>query len=255
MNQQVILDNVTCLLKEELSDSVIGIYLHGSMAMGCYNPTQSDIDILVIIREKQSIDIYKKIARELINIEDKMNLIKGFELSIVMEAFADKFIYPTPFEFHYSSFHKEKYRTDENYFCGGYEDPDLAAHFVITYNRGIVLFGEQIKDVIKPIDKRYYIESIKSDIEDALEGITDNPIYFVLNLSRVLLYLKESVISSKKEAGEWALNYVPTEYKGVIAKCLAKYNNEVEYLNLSKITLLNYATYMLKEIEEITIQE
>ncbi|MNE81823.1 hypothetical protein D3C80_1784980 [compost metagenome] len=76
-----------------------------------------------------------------------------------------------------------------------------------------------------------------------------------MNLSRVLLYLKESVISSKKEAGEWALNLVPTEYKGVIAKCLAKYNNEVEYLNLSKITLLNYATYMLKEIEEITIQE
>ncbi|SDG36200.1 streptomycin 3-adenylyltransferase [Fontibacillus panacisegetis] len=255
MNQQIILDNVTCLLKEELSESVIGIYLHGSMAMGCFNPAQSDIDILVIIREKQPIDIYKKIARKLINIEDEMNVIKGFELSIVLEAYADNFVYPTPFEFHYSSFHKEKYKTDENYFCGGYEDSDLAAHFVITYNRGIVLFGEQIKNVIKPIDKRYYVESIKSDVDEALEGITDNPIYYVLNLSRVLLYLRDSVISSKKEAGEWALNMVPTEYKDVIAQCLAKYNNEVENLNLSKKTLLNYATYMLEEIEELTIQQ
>lgn len=171
MDQQAILDNVTCLLKEELSDSVIGIYLHGSMAMGCYNPTQSDIDILVISRKKQPIDIYKKIARKLSNIEDEMNLIKGFELSIVLKEFADSFIYPTPFEFHYSSLHKEKYRTDENYFCGGYEDPDLAAHFVIAYNRGIVLFGEQIRDVIKPIDKRYYIKSIKSDIDIELRKV------------------------------------------------------------------------------------
>jgi len=252
LNQQVVLDNVTCILKEELSDSLIGVYLHGSMAMGCFNPTQSDIDILVIIREKQPIDIYKKIAKKLINLEDEMKVIKGFEISIVLGAYANNFVYPTPFEYHYSSFHKEKYKTDENYLCGGYEDPDLAAHFVITYYRGIVLFGEEIQNVIKPIDMRYYIESIKSDINEALEGIIDNPIYYALNLSRVLLYLRDSVISSKKEAGEWALNVVPTEYKGIIAQCLAKYNNELENLNLSKRTLMNYATYMLNEIEELT---
>lgn len=72
---------------------------------------------------------------------------------------------------------------------------------------------------------RYYIQSIKSDIEDALERIIYNPVNYVLNLSRVLYYLRDSVISSKKEAGEWALNFVPAEYKDVIAQCLATYNN------------------------------
>lgn len=77
MNQAVILDHLSCLLREKLSDSVIGIYLHGSMAMGCFNPAQSDIDLLVITREKRPIGIYKEIARNLIMIEDEMNLKKG----------------------------------------------------------------------------------------------------------------------------------------------------------------------------------
>jgi len=34
MNQQVVLDHITNLLKCDLSQSLVGIYLHGSMAMG-----------------------------------------------------------------------------------------------------------------------------------------------------------------------------------------------------------------------------
>lgn len=251
MNQQVVLDSVTGLLKNELLGSLIGVYLHGSMAMGCFNPSQSDVDILVLVKEKQSKDTYKKIANKLIQLEEELKIIKGFELSVVLEAYAVDFVYPTPFEFHYSSFHKEKYLTDENYFCGGYDDPDLAAHFVVTYNRGIVLSGNPIKEVFKPIDNRYYIDSIKSDVDGALEGIIDNPVYYVLNLSRVLLYLRESVISSKKEAGEWALNEVPNQYKNIIAQCLTMYENGLENLNLDEKMLLNYTEYMLKEIEKL----
>ena len=195
------------------------------------------------------LNTYKKIAKELIVIEEEFKVFKGFELSIVLEAYAVDFVYPTPFEFHYSLFHKDKYVTDENYICGGYEDTDLAAHFVITYNRGIVLFGKEIKEAFNPIDKKYYIDSIKLDINEAVEGFFDKPVYYVLNLSRVLLYLRDSVISSKKEAGEWALNEVPIQYMNIIVQCLAMYNNEMDSLNLDEDILMNYTNYMLKEIE------
>ena len=251
MNQKVVLERVTDFLKNELSESLIGIYLHGSMAMGCFNPLHSDIDILVLVKEGTSKDTYKKIAKELIHLEEELKILKGFELSVVLEAYAVDFVYPTPFEFHYSSFHKEKYLTDENYFCGGYADSDLAAHFVVIYHRGIVLFGKPIKEVFRSIDNLYYIDSIKSDVDGALEGIIDNPVYYVLNLSRVLQYLRESVVSSKKEAGEWALNELPNQYKKIIAQCLVKYENGMEKLHLDEKELLNYSKYMLKEIEKI----
>ncbi|MCY9533355.1 nucleotidyltransferase domain-containing protein [Paenibacillus sp. UNC217MF] len=40
---------ITNLPKCDLSQSLVGIYLHGSLAMGFFPPQQSDIDILIIV--------------------------------------------------------------------------------------------------------------------------------------------------------------------------------------------------------------
>jgi len=70
-----------------------------------------------------------------------------------------------------------------------------------------------------------------------------------LNLPRVLLFLKESVISSKKEAAEWALQVLPDSFQLVVVQCLAKYENRLDHLTLDEDTLFTYAEYMLKEIK------
>ncbi|WP_249281138.1 aminoglycoside adenylyltransferase domain-containing protein [Paenibacillus sp. 7516] len=96
--------------------------------------------------------------------------------------------------------------------------------------------------------REYMLASITSDVASASEEIVDNPVYYVLNLSRVLLYMRDSVIYSKREAGEWALDGLPPKYKTVISQSLAKYNGELENLNLSESLLLEYADDMLREI-------
>jgi len=62
------------------------------------------------------------------------------------------------------------------------------------------------------------------------------------------LYVRDSVIRSKREAGEWALTELPSKYKDVISQCLAKYNGDLENVNLSEALLLEYAEYMLNQI-------
>ncbi|WP_337034057.1 aminoglycoside adenylyltransferase domain-containing protein [Paenibacillus illinoisensis] len=248
MDERIVLQDVTHILKEELSDSLVGIYLHGSMAMGCFHPSQSDIDILVVCRDKRSADLYRRIAQKLIHIEDEMRMTKGFELSIVLESTIPNLAYPTPFEFHYSAYHREKYRTNDHYLCGGFDDPDLVAHIAVIYDRGIVLHGKPIKELFLPVKREHMLASITSDVASASEEIVDNPVYYVLNLSRVLLYVRDSVIYSKREAGERALEGLSTKYKNIISQCLAKYNGELENLNLSESLLLEYAEYMLREI-------
>jgi len=249
LNSKLDLDNVVRLFKDELSESLTGIYLHGSMAMGCFNKAQSDIDLLIIVNVKHSVETYKRIATKLLQIEEDMKILKGLELSVVLESNVVDFVYPTPFEFHYSAHHKEKYKNNVNYFCGGFNDPDLAAHFVVTYNRGAVLYGKPIKEVFNPIDKQYFIQSIMSDIEDASEGIIGNPVYYVLNLTRALLYLRDSVVASKREGGEWAINVLPTEYVELIQQCLAKYNSEVESIAIEDQILIDFSNYMQNEIK------
>ncbi|MBR2566542.1 MAG: DUF4111 domain-containing protein [Paenibacillus sp.] len=250
MDEKAIIHRLIDTLKEELTDALTGVYLHGSMAMGCFHPKQSDIDILVVCKEKRSSEIYRRIADRLIGIEEEMHIPKGFELSIVLESAVTGNIYPTPFEFHYSAYHREKYRNDPAYLCGGHEDPDVVAHMAVIYDRGIVLHGKPIKDLFQPANRKHVIDSITSDASSALEEISDNPVYYVLSLSRVLLYIQESVIYSKREAGERALAEALPEYQELVSQCLEKYNGERESVNVDAARLREYAEYMLKHIDK-----
>lgn len=226
------------------------------MAMGCFNPKKSDLDLLVVFRRSGSVDCYRRMAKRLLEIESLLPQgAAGIELSVLLEACLSSFTYPTPFELHYSAYHRDRYRSDDGYLCGGFEDPDLAAHIMITYYRGITLYGQPVKEVFKPIDSRYYIQSILGDIEDAAEHITEKPVYYTLNLCRVLLFLQEEQISSKQEGGEWGLRSLPLKYNQLIRKCLAAYRSsddasDTQFDGLEPEILLEFAGFMKTEIEQ-----
>ncbi len=247
-----LLNNIVLGYKRILNDNLVGIYLHGSLVMNCFNPKKSDIDFLVVVKEKIS---FVKM-RELIDIllkYDGDSTQKGFEMSIILEKEAKNFRYPTPFLLHYSNFHKEKYLKDSQYICGGFEDTDLAAHMMITREFGKCLYGENINQVFGLIPKKYYVESIICDIEGAKEEISENPTYYILNLCRVLYYLKEEVISSKKQGGMWALKSIPDKYKEVVELALQNYSIDKELNCWNNDRIDNFVGYMLKEIKHFLL--
>jgi predicted nucleotidyltransferase len=250
MEIQYYLDKIVTVFKEEMKDNLIGIYLHGSLAMGCFNPTKSDIDFLVVAEKELTIEVKKSIAKKLLALHEELPNDGGLEMSILLERHLKQFVYPTPFELHYSSLHKEKYSKDENYICGGLEDPDLAAHIVVTYHRGFVLYGKPIREVFQPIPKQYYVQSILSDVQNAKEAIVESPVYYTLNLCRVLYFLKDGIVSSKKEGGEWAATSLPSKYKNLVNECLNQYYGLSDYTKLSNDELIEFATYMLDKINE-----
>jgi len=244
------LQQIVKLFLEEAGGNLVGVYLHGSMAMGCFNPNKSDLDLLVVLRRPEPADCYRRIAKRLIEIESTLPQgAAGIELSVILEACLSNFTYPTPFELHYSAAHRDRYRSDDSYLCGGFEDPDLAAHIMITYFRGITLYGQPVKEVFEPIDSRYYVQSILGDVEDASEGILENPVYYTLNLCRVLLFLKEGRISSKREGGEWGAQALPLQYKDLIWKCLAEYKGTGGLkFKPDPVLLTEFAGFMKREI-------
>jgi predicted nucleotidyltransferase len=232
-----------------MGSNLVGIYLHGSLAMGCFNSTKSDIDFLVVAEKELTIEVKKSIAKKLLALHEELPNDGGLEMSILLERHLKQFVYPTLFELHYSSLHKEKYSNDENYICSGLEDPDLAAHIVVTYHRGIVLYGKPIREVFEPIPKQYYIQSILSDVQNAKETIVESPVYYTLNLCRVLYFLKDGMVSSKKEGGEWAVTSLPSKYKHLLIECLNQYNGLLDDMKISNDELIEFATYMLNEIK------
>lgn len=250
MDTDFFLQKVADMFKKVMKKNLVGIYLHGSLAMGCFNPNISDIDIIIIAKNKLSRDENRTIAKQLLLLDDELPSSRGIELSIVLETIAKDFIYPTPFEFHYSDYHRERYQTDEKYNCGGSEDPDLAAHFTVIYQRGITIYGRPIQAVFQPVDRKYYVQSILSDIASASCEILDSPVYFTLNLCRVLLFLRQGIVSSKKEGGEWALNALPHKYHQIITYCLDEYSGLSKELELDNVLLLDFSEYMSNKIRQ-----
>lgn len=251
MNTQLYLDRFVKLMKNELSNNLVGIYLHGSLAMNCFNPDISDIDFLVVINKKLKKEEARKIADLVLELHDAMPNKKGIEFSIVLKENLKPFKYPTPFEFHYSDFHRERYQTNRNYICGGFEDEDLASQFFVAYHRGKRLYGKPLNDICEPIERKYYLASIYYDVKDAMQEIINNPVYVVLNLCRVLYSLKEEVVSSKKEGGEWGIKALPQDFHLLIQKCLDKYSGVENELELDQQQLLQFSEYMLNEIDHM----
>lgn len=243
MSVELFLQKVCSLFQHQLGSNLVGIYLHGSLAMGCFHPEKSDVDVLIIVKEKLTINQKKNVIRDILGLNEYK-----LEMSILLEKDIQEFKHPTPFELHYSQMHREKYLQDEHYICGGSVDPDLAAHYVVTYERGRCLFGSPIHEVFKPIDRTYYLQSILFDVENVVQEIIHDPVYYTLNLCRVLFYLKEGVVSSKKEGGEWGVKHVPDSYKDLVAASLSKYANPGLTMHWNQEILIKFAEFMIGEI-------
>ncbi len=231
-----------------LGSALTGIYLHGSAVMGCFNAEKSDIDLLVVIGE----DISDETRRRYMDMVVEMNKqapAKGLELSLVKESVCRPFVYPTPFELHFSPAHLSWYQSDPEDYVAKMRgtDKDLAAHFTITYHRGKVLYGKPVREVFAPVSRAFYLDSIQNDVQDAETEISHSPMYLTLNLCRVLAYQEEGLILSKQEGGEWALDRLPRVWAGLIRSALQEYQTGIP-MAFEKSQAEEFAAFMLKEI-------
>lgn len=236
--------------KEILQDNLTGVYLHGSSVMGCFNPDKSDIDLIVVVDRPLS-DPVKRAFLDMTAAYNELGPAKGIEMSIVRREVCDPFVYPTPYELHFSAGHLDWYQEDPDDYIREMKgtDKDLAAHFTILYHRGRCLYGPPVREVFAEVPSRDYMDSIWYDIEGAAEEIAEYPMYLTLNLTRVLAYREEGLVLSKKEGGEWALGCLPSEFRPLIEDALREYCESAETV-YDKALAGRYAAYMLERIRQ-----
>ena len=237
----------------EMSENILkgrlaGVYLHGSAAMGCYHPKKSDLDFLVVVNTALSDAQKRRFMDRLLELDGACPG-KGIEMSIVLKNVCNPFVYPTPFLLHYSRMHTAWYRRDPEGYIREMNgtDRDLAAHFTVIRNRGRCLYGLPVREVFGEVPEEDYLDSIRADVSGAEEEITGNPMYLILNLARVLAYLKEKKVLSKQEGGRWGMEFLPERYHPLLRSALQEYEggDGVRYPpDLAK----NYAGYMLEQI-------
>ena len=231
-----------------LGDTMVGFYVHGSLAFGCFSWERGDLDFLVVVSKEPTWE-QKHALIEILLRTDENAPPKGFEMSIVTEDAVSPFVYPTPYVLHYSNAWRDAYRCDLDGTCRclrGY-DPDLAAHITVTRAVGFVLYGKPIKEVFAPVPAEQYLDSIRSDIENAVDDIAENPVYMTLNLCRVLGYMREGLILSKESGGMWGIANLPAEFRPLVSSTLAYYLDGVPFVYDTEAAQ-RFAEFMLDKI-------
>ena len=224
-NYRFLMDDITRDFIDVLGDKLAGIYVHGSIAFGCFSWERSDVDFLAVVTGPLSLQERVALIGRIIK-RTPQAPGKGIEMSVVTEDVCRNFVYPTPYEAHFSNDHLEAYLADIEGYCTKLQgvDPDLAGHFSVTRAKGVVWYGKPIDEVFGPVPHEHLMSSILNDAEDSAgDGVWDNPVYFILNLCRVIACKEEKLLLSKAGGGEWALENLPAEHHAPIRSALDAY--------------------------------
>lgn len=217
------------LIRNELGNKLIGIYLHGSLAMGSYYRPKSDIDLIVVVDSKLEAGLAGIVGIAIANRAVNRPTIGNVELSVITAEAAKQVPVPTPFELHYSSEWHDKILNNKVDYNKEQTDIDLSSHLMYVVQRGICLYGRPISNTFGTVKWQHFMEAVLNDLEWILEDehVLETPFYSVLNICRVLQLLIENnqSVHSKDEGGEWGLRHLPQEYHQLIQQALDAYRS------------------------------
>lgn len=220
------LTSIVTALTTALHPNIQGIYLHGSLALGAFNPARSDLDLLVVTRHPLSATDRQRVIALLLQLSGQPHPI---EISVLTHAQLQPWRYPPPYDLHYSETWRERSlrdlaRADAPVWQDtDRPDPDLAAHITVLHARGVCLYGAAIADVFPAIPAADYLAALATDLAESLATITEEPVYPVLNCCRTWAYLHEGCILSKHAGGEWALAHLPPHLRPSVQAALQSY--------------------------------
>jgi streptomycin 3"-adenylyltransferase len=195
-------------LRRLLGERFVGAYLHGSVAMGSYEPGRSDVDVLGVCRESLG-------RSERMALADALSAVtrtspEGLEFSLLTEEAARSASSAPPFEVHVSTH-------DDAIVDGGDRpgDPDLIVHFAVVRARGYALAGPDPKALFREPDRKQVLGAFLDDLRWArAEGAAiweGHPMpelaamaYRVLNAARTWRYVETGELGSKVEGAAWA---------------------------------------------------
>ena len=209
------INSVVAIWKKHVGEDLIGVYLHGSIALHAFRPESGDIDLLIVVKDSIETERKLEIARDIIEIDGKP---RPLEMSAIKQTDAMNWKTPGNCVFHYSDFWTAKYmerfeNPDFEVYVADHEfpDADVTSYIRLLTQCGIVLYGRKIEEVFADVSDEDFWSAISADV-DEYDFHAYNARYFasnVLILGRILSFKKEKRILSKYEGGLWMRKNVP----------------------------------------------
>src|SRR6185436_19337601 len=158
------IEGVVTSFRRALDENLVGVYLHGSLAAGCFRRAKSDLVLLIVIRTHLDEVKYRELALMLADLSDARPTLGDLELSVIQEQHARQFTHPLPYELHFGVAETAEAIRRGEVDCGkNKHDRDLAAHCTVTRARGICLWGALVEEVFGPVPWEDFVDAVRYD--------------------------------------------------------------------------------------------
>jgi predicted nucleotidyltransferase len=239
------LDGLVSGLTRILDGDLVGVYLHGSLVLGCFNPQQSDVDVIAVTKRSLTEEHRRLLGEVALGSSGPYERPRRYpyplELSVLTEAQLRPWRYPTRFDFHYGESQRERFDAGE--FQRAFPaDHDFAAHITLLRKAGIALSGPAIADVFPAVPEADFADALMRDLAWSRQERLG--LYAVLSASRVWATLAEGELHSKLSGSLWALDRAPEVFRPLIRRAVAVYSGEAEAAEFDLGRVAAYIDYV-----------
>jgi hypothetical protein len=185
-------------LARVLGPALVGVYLHGSAALGGWSAERSDVDLLGVVATSLDRRAKQVVSARLNHPSLVCPAEAGLEMSLVTAAVAADPPRRPPFELHVTT------GPSPQTHLGGpaAADPDLLLHFAVCRRAGLAVAGPAPVEVFTEPPRAWLLERAAAELRWATRHGTFA--YRVLTACRAWRYLEDDVLGSKVDGGRWA---------------------------------------------------
>ena len=265
MNQNIpqviapLLDAYMTAMERELPGLLTGFYLHGSIALGAFNPRSSDIDALAVISRRCTPSEIETLAK--IHQAIQQQYPRPFLEVIYLQASdlgkVEAQMEPFP------------YTHDGIFYANGHFEINGVTWWLLK-NKGITLKGTPAADLNYTVDWDDLIAKMRINLNSYWRSYTRNPRrvvwlfsdygvqWAVTGVLRQYYSFREGSITSKDGAARYALDHVPERWHKLIHEALNIRRETQPSLYRSPIVrgidAFNFLKYIIRESNQLNAQ-
>lgn len=218
-----VLDMVLSGVQTTLGDTFFGMYLHGSLASGDFDPASSDIDLVVVTRDELPPDLLAALNAMHVRIAAApLPWAKRLEASYIPRQALARY---APAWSRYPAIGEEKP-------FGLYEHgSDWVIQQHIIRERGVTIAGPPPQSFIEPVLPDDLRRAVRSTLQGWWAPLLDAPSFLhrrmyqsfaILTMCRALYTLRHGTIVSKPVAARWARQVLGERWSALIEQALAE---------------------------------
>ncbi|MCW4352619.1 aminoglycoside adenylyltransferase family protein [Hoyosella sp. YIM 151337] len=192
-------------VSREFGAELAGVYLFGSAVNTGGLQPQSDVDVLVVTRNRTTASARERLAAAFMGISGdpyRAETPRPLEVTVLAEPDIRPWRYPPIHEFLYGEWLRPDF--ERNHIPPPAPNPDLAIVITQARDHNVALVGRPAREVFDPVPEADLRRAIADTLPELLTSVAGDERNVLLTLARMWMTAATGTIASKDAAAAWA---------------------------------------------------